>query len=547
VAEAFDFVIVGSGSAGAALAYRLSEDGRNSVCVIEFGGSDASPFIRMPAALSIPMNSPKYDWGYRTEPEPGLGGRIIHQARGKVVGGSSSINGMVAVRGHAQDFDRWAADGAQGWAYADVLPYFRRMESYSGGADGWRGGDGPLAIRKPDLRNPLYRAFIEAGRQAGYGVTEDYNGFRQEGFGPMQMTVRNGVRWSTARAYLDPLRKRANARLITHALARRVVVERGRAVGVEIEQGGAVTTLAAKREVILAAGAFGSPHLLKLSGIGPAAELARFGIELVADRPGVGENLHDHLEYWHQVRSKKPITLYSATWLWRKGLIGAQWLLSGTGLGASNHFEACAFIPSRPGLSPPDLQYHFLPMAVSYSGSKLADGHGFQAHVGANYPKSRGHLRLKSADPRDKPAILFNYLAHEDDRADFRAAFRITRTIFAQPGFDAYRGAAISPVDAIQADDEIDAFLREHVETAYHPCGAARMGQSRDPLAVVDPECRVIGVEALRVADSSIIPSITNGNLNLPSIMIGEKASDHILGKTPLPRSNQPIYSGDAG
>jgi choline dehydrogenase len=544
--SSFDFVIVGSGSAGSAMAYRLSEDASTSVCVIEFGGSDLSPFVQMPAALSIPMNSKHYDWGYRSEPEPWLGGRQIHQARGKVIGGSSSINGMVAVRGHPKDFDRWVEQGASGWGHADVLPYFKRMESYSGGADQWRGAEGPLSIRAATMTNPLYRAFIEAGRQAGYGVTEDYNGFRQDGFGPMQMTVKNGRRWSTANAYLRPALKRPNVSLITRALAVRVVIEGKRAVGVEIERGGKREIINAKREVVLAAGAFGSPHLLKLSGIGPARELAQFSIPVVADRPGVGENLQDHLEYWHQFASTKPITLYGITSLWRKGLIGAQWLLTGKGLGATNHFEACGFIRSGPDYAYPDLQFHFLPMAVAYHGKSQAKEHGYQAHVGPNLPKSRGNLTLRSSDARDKPKLVFNYLSHESDRADMRAAVRLTREIMNQPAFDPYRGREISPAAAVRSDDEIDAFVRQNAETAYHPCGTCRIGRAADPMAVVDPECRVIGVDGLRVADSSIIPLITNGNLNLPSIMIGEKAADHLLGKPMLPPSNAPYYGSGA-
>jgi choline dehydrogenase len=525
------------------MAYRLSEDGKNTVCVIEYGGSDFSPFVQMPAALSIPMNSPRYDWGYMSEPEPGLGGRRIHQARGKVVGGSSSINGMVAVRGHAGDFDGWEAQGATGWAHADVLPYFQRMETYSGGADQWRGGTGPIFVQKPAMRNPLYNAFVEAGKQAGYGAFDDYNGFRQEGFGPMQMTVKNGQRWSTSSAYLKPALKRGNVKLITRALARRIVFEGKRAVAVEIERGGQIERIAARRDVVLAAGAFGSPHLLKLSGIGPAQELEAFRIPLIADRPGVGENMQDHLEYWHQVACTQPISLYGLTSLWRKGLVGAQWLFTRTGPGATNHFEACGFIRSKPELAYPDLQFHFLPMAVAYDGHSQAKEHGYQAHVGPNHAKSRGNLTLKSADPKEKPKLVFNYLAHEDDRADMRTALRLTRHILSQPAFDAYRGHDISPAAAVQTDDEIDAFVRENAETAYHPCGTCRIGRADDAMAVADPECRVIGVDGLRVADSSLMPLIPNGNLNLPSIMIGEKASDHILGKAPLPRSNAPVWS----
>jgi choline dehydrogenase len=542
VDTAFDFVIVGSGSAGSALAFRLAEAGQNRICVIEMGGSDSSPLIQMPGALSIPLNLKRYDWGFETEPEPGLGGRTIHQARGKVIGGSSSINGMVAVRGHPQDFDRWVEQGATGWGYADVLPYFRRLEDFSGGADAWRGEGGPLTVAMPAMENPLYRTFVEAGRQAGYPVFTDYNGHQQEGFGPMQMTVRNGRRWSAANAYLKPAIATGRVKLITNALARRVVFDGRRAIAVEIERGGRIETIHAGRTVILAAGAIGSPQLLKLSGVGPQEELRSHGLPVIADRRGVGANLQDHLEYWHQFACKEPITLYRHTSLLRRALVGANWLAFKRGIGATNHFEACGFVRSRPGLSYPDLQFHFLPMAVGYDGLSGAKEHGFQAHVGPNHPKSRGWLKLRSGDPRDKPRLFFNYLSDAQDRADFRNALRLTRRIFAQSAFDRFRGRELNPAREIQSDDEIDAFIQERAETAYHPCGAARMGHGNDVMAVVDPEARVIGVDGLRVVDSSIIPSLTNGNLNLPSIMIGEKCADLILGKNPLPPSNAPIY-----
>lgn len=535
-------MVVGSGSAGAALAARLSEDGRHSVCVIEYGGSDASPFVQMPGALSIPMNSPRYDWGFHTEPEPGLGGRRIHQARGKVIGGTSSINGMVWVRGHPLDFERWVEEGAAGWGYADVLPYFQRAETYAGGGDAYRGGEGPMRIRPGSMENPLHAVFLEAARQAGYAITSDYNGARQEGFGAMQMSVHDGVRWSTANAYLKPALKRPNLALITRALARRVIFDGARATGVEIERGGAVEVVHADREVVLSAGAFGSPHLLLLSGVGPGAELAAHGVNVVADRPGVGANLQDHLEFWLQVACGEPVSLFGATALWRKGLIGLQWLRTRRGLGASNQFESCGFIRSRAGRRFPDIQYHFLPLAVAYDGSSIATRHGYQAHVGPNHPRSRGRLWLKSADPREKPAMRFNYLADEEDRADMRAALRLTREIFAQPAFAPFDDGEILPGREVVSDDDIDAFVRDRAESAYHPCGAARMGRRDDPLAVVDPECRVIGVERLRVVDSSVIPSLTNGNLNAPTIMIGEKAADHILGRALLPRSNQAYF-----
>ena len=533
-----DFVIVGSGSAGSALAYRLSEDGRNSVIVIEYGGSDAGPFIQMPAALSFPMNMSLYDWGFATEPEPHLGGRVLATPRGKVMGGSSSINGMVYVRGHARDFDHWAEQGATGWSFADVLPYFKRMESAASGEDGWRGTDGPMHVRRGKRINPLYEAFIEAGRQAGFETTQDYNGSKQEGFGAMEQTIHHGRRWSTANAYLRPALKRQNVRLIK-GLARRIVIENQRATGVEIEARGQIQIVKARREVIVAASSINSPTLLMLSGIGPGQHLAEHGIKVVADRPGVGQNLQDHMELYIQQESLKPITLYSKMNLFSKALIGAEWLFFKTGIGATNHFEAAAFVRSKPGIDYPDIQYHFIPVAIRYDGKAAAKAHGFQAHVGPMRSKSRGSVTLRSPDPRAKPVIRFNYMSHPDDWSEFRHAIRLTREIFGQSAFDAYRGREISPGAGVQSDEQLDAHIREHAESAYHPCGTCRMGRADDPTGVVDPECRVIGVEGLRVADSSIFPRVTNGNLNAPSIMTGEKAADHILGKVPLAPSNQ--------
>lgn len=537
MAEA-DFVIIGSGSAGAALAYRLSEDGRHSVIVIEYGGSDIGPFIQMPAALSFPMNMARYDWGFQSEPEPHLGGRVLATPRGKVIGGSSSINGMVYVRGHARDFDHWAEQGAAGWAYADVLPYFKRMETMEDGEAGWRGTDGPLHVRKGPRDNPLFSAFVEAGRQAGFETTPDYNGSQQEGFGALQQTIHRGRRWSTANAYLRPALKRKNVSLV-NGFARRVVMENQRATGVEIEAHGKIQIVKARREVIIAASAINSPKLLMLSGIGPAAHLQERGIDVVADRPGVGGNLQDHLELYIQQESLQPITLYSKLNLLSKGLIGAEWLFFKSGLGTSNHFEAGAFVRSAAGVEYPDIQYHFLPVAIRYDGKAAAKGHGFQAHVGPMRSRSRGAIRLRSGDAWDKPEIRFNYMSHPQDWSDFRHCIRLTREIFSQDAFTPYRGREIAPGDSIQSDDELDAFIRDHAESAYHPCGTCRMGAASDAMSVVDGECRVIGVEGLRVADSSIFPRITNGNLNGPSIMVGEKAADHILGRTPLSPSNQ--------
>ncbi|WP_323020427.1 choline dehydrogenase [Pararhodobacter sp.] len=533
-----EYVIVGAGSGGSAVAFRLAEAG-HSVIVVEFGGSDAGPFIQMPGALSYPMNMKRYDWGMASEPEPGLGGRSLVTPRGKVIGGSSSINGMVYVRGHARDYDHWAEQGADGWSYADVLPYFKRLETWHGEADAgggadWRGSDGPLHISRGRRENPLFNAFIEAGRQAGYPVTRDYNGQQQEGFGAMEATIKGGVRWSAARAYLKPALKTGRVRLV-RGLAAKVVIEGGKATGVELSDGRVIT---AGREVILAASSLNTPKLLMLSGIGPAAHLAEHGIAVVADRPGVGANLQDHLELYLQFATKTPISLYKYWNLWGKAWVGAQWMILGRGPGASNQFESCGFIRSAAGVDYPDIQYHFLPIAVRYDGRAVAEGHGFQTHVGPMRSKSRGSVRLRSKDPADNPVIRFNYMSHPDDWTDFRAAIRLTREIMEQPAMALHVKHEIQPGAAVQSDEALDAFIREHAESAFHPCGTARMGRRDDPMAVVDPQGRVIGVEGLRVADSSIFPRITNGNLNGPSILVGEKMADHILGKGPLPASN---------
>lgn len=533
-----DYVIVGSGSAGAAIAYRLSEAGA-SVIVIEYGGTDIGPFIQMPAALSYPMNMRRYDWGFTSEPEPHLNNRRMVVPRGKVIGGSSSINGMVYVRGHARDFDHWQEQGAQGWSYADVLPYFMRMENWHGPETSpWRGTDGPLHVSRAQQGHPLHHAFVEAGRQAGYPETPDYNGEQQEGFGAFDMTVWRGRRWSTANAYLRPALKRPNCRLV-HGLARRVVIGEGRATGVEVARGGRTEVIRATREVILAASSINTPKLLMLSGIGPGAHLAEHGIAVVADRPGVGRNLQDHLEVYVQFAAKKPITLYRYWNLAGKALIGAQWLFTKTGLGASNQFESAAFIRSAAGVDYPDIQFHFLPIAVRYDGKTAAEGHGFQAHVGPMRSKSRGAVTLASPDPEVAPKIAFNYMSHDEDWRDWRRALRLTREVFTQPALAEHVKHEIQPGPAAQSDADLDAFVRNHAESAYHPCGTARMGRADDPGAVVDPECRVIGVAGLRVADSSIFPRITNGNTNAPSIMVGEKAADHILGRAPLAKDNR--------
>jgi len=543
VAQEFDYIIVGSGSAGSAMAYRLGEDGKRRILVLEFGGSDIGPLVQMPAALSYPMNMPRYDWGYLAEPEESLGGRRLVCPRGKVIGGSSSINGMIYVRGNPGDYAHWEESGAHGWGYADVLPYFRRMEHSHGGEAPWRGVDGPLHITRGPRDNPLHDAFVESAKAAGYVHTPDYNGYRQEGFGPADMTVWKGRRWSSANAYLRPAIKRGNVRLEKGALVDRILFNGKRAIGVQYMQGGVMHQAHASAEVVLAAGAINSPQILQRSGIGPGQTLQKAGVDVLVDRAGVGENLQDHLEVYFQVACLQPITLYKHLGLLSKALIGAQWLFFKSGLGASNQFETLGFIRSRAGVSYPDIQYHFLPVAISYDGRAPAEGHGFQLHVGPMRSKSRGHVRIVDSNIASPPQIKFNYMSHPGDWDEFRRCIRLSREILKQAPMDPYRGPEIQPGDDQTSDDQIDAFIRDNAESAYHPCGTVRMGAADDPGAVVDPQCRVIGVENLRVADSSIFPRITNGNLNAPSIMTGEKAADHILGRPPLARANDEPFT----
>lgn len=537
MSESFDYIIVGAGSAGCVLANRLSEDSSNKVLLLETGGSDKSIFIKMPTALSIPMNTDKFAWQFHTQPEPYLNNREMHCPRGKVLGGSSSINGMVYVRGHAKDFDEWQQHGANGWDYQACLPYFKKAERFYLGENSHRGGKGPLGVNNGNnMENPLYSAFIDAGAQAGYATTDDYNSAQQEGFGPMHMTVKNGVRSSASREYLDPIKHRSNLTIVTGALAQRVILDGKKATGVEYKLNGAVKTAQANKDVILSAGPIGSPHLLQLSGIGDAQTLEKAGVEVKHHLPGVGQNLQDHLEFYFQYKCKQPITLNGKLGLFSKGLIGAKWLLTRKGLGATNHFESCAFIRSKAGVEWPDIQYHFLPAAMRYDGRSAFAGHGFQVHVGHNKPKSRGRVTLVSPDPAQPPTIVFNYLEHQDDIEGFRACVRLTREIIEQPAFDDYRGEEIQPGQHIQTDEQIDAFVRQAVESAYHPSCSCKMGE--DSMAVVNSHTQVHGIESLRVVDSSIFPTIPNGNLNAPTIMVAEKAADHILKKTPLHKSN---------
>ena len=531
-------IIVGAGSAGCVLANRLTENPDNRVLLVEAGGRDRSLLVRMPTAFSYAMNIERFNWGYASAPEPYLDGRRLACPRGKVLGGSSSINGLVYVRGHARDFDEWEEHGAVGWGFANCLPYFRRAESWQGGADAYRGGDGPIGTcAGNDMAcNPLYSAFIEAGMQAGYPHTDDCNGYQQEGFGPMHMTVKDGVRSSTARAYLVPARKRPNLCVLTNATVEKVLFDGKTATGIAFRRGNKQFTARATREVILSAGAIGSPSLLQRSGIGPLDVLENAGVRPLHELPGVGENLQDHLEVTLQFECREPVTLNGRLNLVAKAAIGLRWLLFKDGLGSTNHFEAGAFIRSDTQQGWPDVQLHFLPAAMRYDGAKAFDGHGFQIHLGANKPKSRGSLAITSPDAEAAPEILFNYLQHPEDVRTWRKCLRLARQVMRQSALDGYRGREIQPGDGIESDAEVDGWVRQNVESAYHPSCACRMGHDDDPSAVLDAECRVRGVERLRVVDSSIFPTITNGNLNAPTIMVAERAADMILGK-PMLRS----------
>ncbi len=539
--ERFDYVVVGAGSAGCVLANRLTEDSATSVLLLEGGGSDRSVLVKMPAAFPLLSQSKRFNWHHVTEPEPYADNRRIACPRGKALGGSSSINGMVYVRGHACDFDEWVELGATGWSYKNCLPYFQKAESFTGGRDAYRGDSGPLHTDRNDSKhaNPLFRAFIEAGVQAGYGETSDPNGYLQEGFGLMDRTMRNGVRWSASDAYLKPVMSRPNLCVLTNAMTKQVLLDGKRAVGVVYERGGQVQNAYANREVILSSGPIGSPQLLQCSGIGPAAILKSANVDVKHELPGVGENLHDHPEVFVQFRCKQPITLNAHLGVFGQLLMGVRWMLFRDGHGASNHFEAGGFIRSDKGLRWPDIQYHFFPCSVRVGEHKPTKFPGFMALTGPNKTKSRGYVRIKSGNTSRHPAIRFNYLKEKEDRDVFRKSLRLTREIFVQPAMDQFVDSELSPGVGIQTDDEIDAFIRSAVETAYHPCGSCKMGQ--DEMAVVAPDLRVHGIDGLRVVDSSTFPQVTNGNLNAPTIMVAERASDLIRGLPPLAPSDSNV------
>jgi len=542
--ERYDYVIVGGGSAGSALGARLSADPDNKVLVLEAGRRDwpFDVYIQMPAALTFPIGNRFYDWKYETEPEPFMHDRRVYHARGKILGGSSSINGMIFQRGNPLDYERWGADpGMQSWDYAHCLPYFKQMENCLAGANEWRGGDGPLLMERGPAKNPLFGAFLEATKQAGYPSTDDVNGYRQEGFTRFDRNLYRGRRWSASKAYLHPAMKRPNLKVRTRALVHRVLFEGKRAVGVEYQRGRSAPVQVRCDEVILCGGAINSPQLLQLSGVGDAELLKKFDIPLVQHLPGVGQNLQDHLEVYIQYSCKQPVSLNPSLAFWKRPFIGAQWLFLRSGPGATNHFEAGGFIRSNDEVDYPNLMYHFLPIAVRYDGTSPAGGHGYQVHVGPMYSDARGSVTIKSKDPREHPAIVCNYLSTEQDRREWVEAIRLSREILNQPAMTPYNGGEISPGDAVKTDEEILDWVGREGETALHPSCTCRMGV--DDHSVIDPlTMRVHDTQGLRVVDASAMPYVTNGNIYAPVMMLAEKAADIILGKDPLPAEHTEFY-----
>ncbi|GII23900.1 choline dehydrogenase [Planosporangium mesophilum] len=550
--QRYDFIIVGGGSAGSALANRLSADPSNRVLVLEAGRADYpwDVFIHMPAALTFPIGSRFYDWKYESEPEPYMHNRRIYHARGKVLGGSSSINGMIFQRGNPMDFERWGADpGMQTWDYAHCLPYFNKMENCLAADpdDPFRGHDGPLVLERGPATNPLFGAMMEAAKQAGYPLTTDVNGEQQEGFAPFDRNVRNGRRLSAARAYLHPAMKRPNLEVRTRSFVSRVLFEGRRATGVEYTKGGSRTPRRVYAgEVILCGGAINTPQILQLSGVGNAAELRALDIDPVHHLPGVGENLQDHLEVYVQYACTQPVSMQPYLAKWRAPWIGAQWLFLRKGPGATNHFEAGGFARSNDDVAYPNLMFHFLPIAVRYDGSAPSGGHGYQVHVGPMYSDARGSVKIKSRDPRVHPALRFNYLSTEQDRREWVEAIRVSRAILNQPALDAFNGGEISPGPSVATDEEVLDWVAREGETALHPSCTAKMGT--DELSVVDPtSMRVHGLEGLRVVDASVMPYVTNGNIYAPVMMVAEKAADLILGNTPLAPSSVQFYRHGRG
>jgi choline dehydrogenase len=540
----WDFVIVGGGSAGCALANRLSADPANSVLVLEAGHSDfrLDPLIHMPAALPLPIGNRLYDWKYRTEPEPYMHGRRVVHARGKLLGGSSSINGMIFQRGNPLDFERWAADpGMETWDYLHCLPYFKRMETCLAGADEWRGGDGPLILERGPATNPLFGAFFEAVQQAGYPLTDDVNGYRQEGFARFDRNVHRGRRLSAARAYLHPVMHRANLKVETLAMVTKVVFDRDRAVGVEYLRAGRLPRSVRAGDVILCGGAINTPQLLQLSGVGNASELRALGIDLVADSPGVGENLQDHLEVYIQYASRQPVSIAPGLRYRNRPKIGFDWLFFRKGLGSTNHFEGGGFCRSNDDVDYPNLMFHFLPVAIRYDGSSPVKGHGYQVHVGPMYSDVRGTVKITSPDPRRYPALRFNYLSTPNDRREWVEAIRVARNILTQPAFEPFNAGEVSPGPGVETDEEILDWVAADAETALHPSCSAKMGV--DGMSVVDPQTmKVHGVKGLRVVDASAMPYVTNGNIYAPVMMLAEKSADLILGNSPLPAADVPYY-----